>query len=419
MPTRNLSKLFLLPTAIVLTAAASAADPLPRLRPAPACPPDSPATQALERILRAYERGDAMFLQERLAPDLPGLGRVFDAVTQRRLNARDTRVRVTERQTQCGPDVAIIDFAWEKRALVGATLTPRVERGRSAFLFSGLGQGLDGPWRLSGLSGDNFFLGGAGAAGVLRVNPASASYGTPSCTVTATVSASGPLVSPPTTTATIDAMGICSSTPLSFACDLTGTGFVPTSTATTAFPACAATTAFTPVPASGALAFTVAGSTLSVSGPPGASVPVAVPYTASAGPVPIGVWTVTGSAAGACATTITLTTGPLTCTPTPALVAALIEVYDPDLAGPSLAIQVTASNGDSETLNLTRAEAGRYRAVAVPVTRGATAVVPGNGRIDLVGPTPGTVILTLGYTDTEPGDGLPPQPRTASFSLTP
>lgn len=418
----NVRLLTLAALAAVLTAAspAQAADP----RAAPACASDSPALQALDQLLRAYERGDILFLQERLAPDLPGLGAVFYAVTQRRLHGHDTRIHLTERQTQCGPDVAVIDFAWEKRSLAGSTLTPRVERGRSAFLFSGLGQGLAGPWRVSAFSGDNLFLGGAGAAGILRVNPSTASYaGVPAgCVVTSTVTAGYTGASPPSSTASVTSGGACSvAPPLSFTCDLNGSAIVPTSVLTTTGPTCSATTAFTPVPASGTVNYSVAGGTISVSGPPGATVPVAVPYTVTANPNPttLGPWSVTSTGSGSCTASVTLLMTPLTCTPTPGNIQALIEILDPDLSGPTVTLQVSASNGDSETLNLVRFEAGRYRLAQVPVLRGVTMVTPGNGRIDLPGPTPGIVTLTLTYHDTEPGGGAPPQPRTTTLTLGP
>jgi hypothetical protein len=392
------------------------------LRPAPACTPDSPAMQAIDQILRAYERGDALSLQERLAPDLPGLGAVFEAMTQRRLNARDTRVHITEQRTQCGPDVAIIDFAWEKRALVGSTLTPHIERGRSAFLFSGLGKGLEGPWRVSAVSGDNLFLGGAGVAGILRANPSSASYASvpPGCVVNSSITASTSMVAPPTATASITAGGACSVTPLTFTCDLSGSGIVPTSVSTTATPTCTATTLFTPVPASGSVSYSVAGSA-TVSAPPGGTVSVTVPYTITANPSPtmVGPWSVTSSGTGVCSTTVTLLTSPLTCTPAPGSVPALIEVFDPDLSGPTVAVQVAASNGDSETFTFVRVDAGRYRLTQVPVLRGIVAVAPGNGRLDLPGPSPGAVTLTFTYLDTEPGGSAPQQPRTATLTLTP
>lgn len=348
---------------------------------------------------------------------------MLDAATQRRLTTTDPRIHLTETQTQCGPDVAIVDFAWEKRALMGSALTPRVQRGRSAFLFSGLGQGLAGPWRLSAYTGDNLFLGGGGAAGIVRVNPASASYsGVPGgCVVTATVTASYTGISPPSGTATVTSGGACSITPVTFACTLTGTGFVPTSVSTTVAPTCMATTMFTPVPASGPVFFNVAGATVNVSGPPGATVPVSVPYTVTATPNPtmVGPWSVTSTGSGACTTSVTLLTSPLSCSPSPGSVSAVIEVFDPDLFGPSVSLQVTASNGDAEPFTLLRIDAGRYRLARVPVLRGVAMVTPGNGQIDLPGATPGVVTLTFSYLDAEPGGGGSPVVRTATLTLNP
>jgi hypothetical protein len=93
------------------------------------------------------------------------------------------------------------------------------------------------------------------------------------------------------------------------------------------------------------------------------------------------------------------------CTPTPNNVTGSIQVNDPDLTSPSLAVQVQASNGDSETLLLPRISAGVYQLSGVPITRGAASVLPGSGRFELVGASPTSVTLTIRYQDQRTSSG--------------
>lgn len=153
-----LPRILLLVLAIALPVAAQA-----RERPPAACGDDAPVVQMLDGILRAYERGDVHYLQARLAPDLPGLGFVLNDVAAQHHQQQQVRIHITERQLQCGPDVAVIDFAWEKRWVEAGSFTPRHTQGRSSILFSGLREGLGGNWRISGLAGDSVVASGGGA----------------------------------------------------------------------------------------------------------------------------------------------------------------------------------------------------------------------------------------------------------------
>jgi hypothetical protein len=102
---------------------------------------------------------------------------------------------------------------------------------------------------------------------------------------------------------------------------------------------------------------------------------------------------------------VLLAPAPAICTPTPSNLVANITVNDPDLISPSLAVQVQASNGDSETLLLPRISAGVYQLSSVPITRGAAAVSPGSGRFELVGASPSSVTLTVRYQDQRTSSG--------------
>lgn len=390
-----------------------------------ACAPDGVAMQALERLLRAYERGDAVFFQRHLAPDLPGLGFVLDRVAERRFALQPLEVRVTETRTQCGQDVAVIDFAWEKRWLQGANLQPRLERGRSAVLFSGLRSGIEGQWVLSGLFGDNPFAATeAGAPGRIGAAPAAVSFGNvpPGCgvpTVSSTVTAnpSAALSSP----VAIAGPGACTVTqPLVFGCVLSGSNLAaPVSVISTPATSCNAT-APTPLgPASGVIPWNFAAPTINISGPAGSSVPVSLSYTLTAPPTNIGGYTVTGTGSGTCSSTVQLAAAPPVCTGFDATLPVTIEVQDSDLTGATITVVASASNGDTETWTLTRVAEGLYRLAGLPIRRGAPALVPGNGRIDLVGPSPTTTVVTLTYVDQSPGGGSTAVPRTATVTLTP
>ena len=76
-----------------------------------------------------------------------------------------------------------------------------------------------------------------------------------------------------------------------------------------------------------------------------------------------------------------------------------IPVTDADLDAPSVTVGASASNGDAQTRVLPQVAAGQCRLDGLPVPRGAAAVSPGNGRIDLVGPSPAALTPTLRYTD--------------------
>ncbi|MFM7330847.1 MAG: FecR domain-containing protein, partial [Brachymonas sp.] len=141
------------------------------------CTPDAPAQQALDALLRAYERGDIAFLQRHIDPTMIGFGTLINDVINDSNAQRQTRIQITDRQMQCGPDVAVIDFAWEKYFLASASFQPVVTRGRGSVLISGLGGGLGGQWRISGLVGDSpLRSGGAGADGTVQAS-SSASFG--------------------------------------------------------------------------------------------------------------------------------------------------------------------------------------------------------------------------------------------------
>ena len=257
------------------------------------CVPNSPAQRALDSLLRAYERGDVGFIQQRIDPALIGFGTLLnDLMTSNNLQ-RQTRLQVLDRQMQCAPDVAVINFAWRKTFLSATTFTPVVQQGRTSVLISNLGAGVEGKWQVTGFSGTPLFKPPAAVSndGVITATPTTVSYG-----------------------------------------------------------------------------------------------------AASAG---------------------TFTRN------------VVIQVTDADLTAATVPVQVTASNGDVETFNLTQVSPGVYRSTQITIRRPTAAaaavgvpitVVPGNGAIDI--PTLASVTLTLTYNDARAANGTPVQ-RRANLTLVP
>ena len=254
------------------------------------CAPDAPAQRALDSVLRAYERGDVAFIQQRLDPAIIGYGSIInDLMTTNNLQ-RQTRLQVLNRQMQCAPDVAVINFNWRKTYLSSTNFTPVQEQGRTSVLITDLGAGAAGKWSIKGISGDPLFKPttvAAGHDGTITASPSVVSYASTSFGVT------------------------------------------------------------------------------------------------------------------------NLNT--------------IIEVKDVDLTAPSVAVQVTTSNGDSETLNLPQVSPGIYRITQIAIRRfppTPSVVTPGNGTFDILPTTPISIVLTLKYNDAKAASGAAVI-RQATLVLTP
>jgi FecR protein len=399
------------------------------------CAPDAPAQQALDALLRAYERGDIGFIQQRIDPAMIGFGVLINDIIADNNAQRQTRVQILDRQMQCGPDVAVIDFAWEKYYLASANFQPVVTRGRGSVLISGLGNGLSGQWRISGLVGDSpLRSGGVGTDGTIQASPSSLSFGNaPSgCVagmVTGTANATA-IISPV-------AMGVAfspSSPPpctipsisVAFNCSINAPGvFAPVNPLpSSVFPTCtyiSLAPVFSPAP--GVLNYTVTSTTpQAISAPGGTTVNVNIPVTLTGTGTILapGTGTFTGSSTinASCSALVTLPPAAPVCVPTPTNLNATIQVNDADLTTPSLVVQVQASNGDNETLLLPRVSPGLYQLSGIPITRGAATVSPGSGRFELVGASPSSVTLTIRYQDQRTSSGAPAV-RQTTMVLTP
>ncbi|MEZ5615495.1 MAG: hypothetical protein R3E35_09780 [Rhodocyclaceae bacterium] len=125
------------------------------------------ARAALDEIIRAYETGDIGLIQARLDPAMIGYQRFLDGMRRDTANLKQIRLHLFEANVSAGPDVAMIQAAWEKRFFGVAGFTPGLFSGRSTFLMH---RAKDG-WRLAAVSGDNPFSGEAGALATLTVMP--------------------------------------------------------------------------------------------------------------------------------------------------------------------------------------------------------------------------------------------------------
>jgi hypothetical protein len=346
-----------------------------------------------------------------------GFGVLINDVINDSNAQRQTRIQILDRQMQCGPDVAVIDFAWEKYHLASANFQPVVTRGRGSVLISGLGSGLTGQWRISGLVGDSPLRSSSiGADGQLTATPPSASYSASpvSCspgTVSGSISATSPgsftnsaqvFFTPPSSCSVIAG----TTTQCTIAAN-------PLFTVNSASSPGANTTSCTPVTtgtltsSSPSFNFQATGNT-SFSGAAGATINVNIPV-AFAGLATGGFgWSGNYNIGSTCNANITLTSAaPPVCSVTPGSVPVALEVRDADVTTPSLLVNVTSSNGDAENFVLPQVSPGVYRLASLPVTRGGASVSPGNGRIDFVGNSTGTVTLTVRYIDQRSATGAP------------
>ncbi|MBZ0133313.1 MAG: nuclear transport factor 2 family protein [Rhodocyclaceae bacterium] len=150
------------------TASAMAQDVPAGKKPAVAGFEDMKAARAaLDEIIRAYETGDIGLIQARLDPAMIGYQRFIDGMRRDATGLKQIRLHLFEAQVTAGPDVAMIQAAWEKRFFGVADFTPGLFTGRSTFLMH---RAKDG-WRMAAVSGDNPFSSESGVLATLTVMP--------------------------------------------------------------------------------------------------------------------------------------------------------------------------------------------------------------------------------------------------------
>ncbi|MFT4241969.1 MAG: hypothetical protein QM569_06770 [Acidovorax sp.] len=395
------------------------------------CRPDSPAQRVLDEVLRAYESGDVATLQRRLDPAFIGYASVIDSALRERQLQYQTRILALDRTMQCGPNVSVIHFGWEKRYLAAGTLTPQMQTGRASVLIFGSGAELADTWRVTSVAGSSPFVAPPPAApapspapapppatpATFAVSPASISLGAlPSACTTPPAPATVPVV-----------VSVSATQPVQLTAGAGGpgsclfTGSPPTSCAPVSASGGSATGV--PIASSSALVcsgvpnnnlaalFNVMGSASQVVNvPPGVptTVSVNVPMSGSTPAVVLGSGAppsmVNATAVRSCPVRVTGAAPPPAapvCAPSPASVPVSFVVTDAARgAVASVPLLATTPAGDQQTLFAVNAGGGSYVLNALPVVKNPAAVVPQNGRIELPGPT----VVTLTY---QPAQGAP------------
>jgi hypothetical protein len=394
------------------------------------CVPGSPATQVFADLLRAYERGDAAFLQRRLNPAMIGYGALINEVMSDNAAQRQTRIQVLDMQLQCGPDVAVIDFLWEKRYLRSNDFTPQIERGRSSVLLTDLGGGGAGGWQLSGLVGDSPFKPTQVAAPNSPGSPNTPSLGkagslnaTASVNYSALGQSSLPVSvnlitpqNPPTFTVNVvaGATATCSVTGFAYSCSASypgATGVVTPSASVSPSQCVVSGTPF--LGGSGPMSYSAKSVTQNSLGAGGAKTTVSVPINL------VGNGTLASSGSFPVSNFIdTLCNVDVLFPAVEGNIPVLIEVQDADVTATSVQVQLSASNGDAQALNLPQVAPGVFRLSQLPAHFGAPSVLPNNGSIELPAQQ-GPVTLTLSYTDALPGAAGGPVQRRATMLLDP
>ncbi|MEE9331875.1 MAG: hypothetical protein V3U89_06555 [Methylophilaceae bacterium] len=137
------------------------------------CVADSPAQKVLDAFVKAYERGDVAYIQRRLDPSMIGYGALLNSMMKDVNVQKQTRFLIQNKNVQCGPNLAVVNFSWEKRYLDLLTFRPRLQTGQAAVLTHFKA----GEWKLSGITGDNPFAPTLNKPTTLVVTPRTANLG--------------------------------------------------------------------------------------------------------------------------------------------------------------------------------------------------------------------------------------------------
>lgn len=126
------------------------------------------ARAALDELLRAYESGNVAKFRQKLDPSMVGYQVFLEGVRRDVAAYRNLRINLTDTQVTAGPDLAVIQTAWEKRFLSAGDFTPGIFTGRSTLLLHREGKG----WRLSAVAQDNPFSSASGVLARFTLLPA-------------------------------------------------------------------------------------------------------------------------------------------------------------------------------------------------------------------------------------------------------
>lgn len=356
------------------------------------CAGNNPAQQSLDEFIRAYERGDIAYIQRRLDPNMIGYNVFLNSMMEDASAQKQIRFLIQNRNAQCGSDLAVINFRWEKRFIDLVSFEPRLQTGQASVLTYLKA----GEWRLSGITGDNPFASSLNGAASFNASPAQTSISSlpqscspgPTSTLSGSATATQPLIAlvgsppPPCTLSTTPSCSIA--------------GFVGSATGTLN---CVGTPILTVLyNATGNTPFSSTGAANSST-----SVTASIPVTGNSG----NGQTATGTLS--CTATITYPTGSPVCGVSPTTISTQIKLISPNQAkAGTVQVEAVASNGDREILTLNETTPGTFTRTGFNVAGGA--VVPNNGAITINGAT------TITFRHTDPKTG---KVTTSVFRVTP
>lgn len=131
------------------------------------------ARDAFNELLRAYESGNTALFQRHLDPAMVGYQVFLDGLRRDINSFKNRRINLTDTQITAGPDVAVIQTAWEKRFLSVGDFKPGLHTGRSMILLHRDGD----DWRLAAVARDNLFASASGTLARFTIMPAVISFG--------------------------------------------------------------------------------------------------------------------------------------------------------------------------------------------------------------------------------------------------
>lgn len=113
----------------------------------------SRAQQALERIVRDYEQGSLKALEASLPASFMGRDSLLDAARRASVDQRNSRIEITEMQTQTTGAAQALTFRWEKRFIRASSGASITERGAMQTVMRKSGDA----WVIESLPADNIF----------------------------------------------------------------------------------------------------------------------------------------------------------------------------------------------------------------------------------------------------------------------
>ena len=349
------------------------------------CASDNPAQRTLDDFIKAYERGDIAYIQRHLDPSMIGYGTFLNSMMEDANAQKQIRFLIQNRNVQCGSDLAVINFRWEKRYLDLTTFAPRLQAGQASVLTYLKA----GEWKLSGITGDNPFASSLNSNANLTLSVTQVSFSsfpqtvTPSPTSTLSGTANMPAApiignaAPPSS---------CTNVATSSPCTIAG------------FPGTASLSG--PLTCSGTPPITtfynVSGSApFSSTGASGSSALVtrSIPVSGNSGNGQ------TASGVFSCQATITYPPGAPISTVAPSTASVGITLTNQKLAGiGSAQIEAVASNGDREMYVLNETSPpGTFTRAGINIAGGP--VVQNNGVMTINGPT----TINFKYVDPRTG----------------